>query len=91
MLSRAQAEAQRASLLPKPACLSDQVLVRTIHGVDVCVIPVPDLVQMKLSNNRDIDRVHVRDLDSVGLITSEVAATLPPVLRDRLEDIRNRE
>jgi hypothetical protein len=33
----------------------------------------------------------VRDLDSVGLITSEVAATLPPVLRDRLEDIRNRE
>jgi uncharacterized protein (TIGR03435 family) len=31
LLSRAQAEAQRASLLPKPACLSDQVLVRTVN------------------------------------------------------------
>jgi len=29
---------------------------------------VADFVAMKLSNNRDIDRVHVRDLDSAGLI-----------------------
>jgi len=74
--------------VPNPPIRPEHI---AIHGVDVCVIPVPDLVQMKLSNNRDIDRVHVRDLDSVGLITSEVAATLPPVLRDRLQDIRNRE
>jgi len=55
------------------------------------VIPVADLVLMKLSNNRDIDRVHVRDLDSVGLITSEVERTLPPVLHARLQEIRGSE
>jgi hypothetical protein len=62
-----------------------------IHGVTVAVIPVSDLVQMKLSNNRDIDRVHVRDLDAVGLITAEVEVALPPVLRDRLVEIRGQE
>ena len=46
---------------------------------------------MKLSNNRDIDRVHVRDLDSVGLITAEVEEALAPVLRARLQEIRSRE
>ena len=63
----------------------------SIHGVDVAVIPVVDLVQMKLSNNRDIDRVHVRDLDSVGLITPEVETALASVLRVRLEEIRSKE
>jgi hypothetical protein len=63
----------------------------SIHGVEVAVIPVVDLVQMKLSNNRDIDRVHVRDLDSVGLITPEVETTLEPVLRVRLDEIRSTE
>jgi len=60
----------------------------SMHGVDVAVIPVADLVRMKLSNNRDIDRVHVRDLDSVGLVTPEVEKELPPVLRARLREIR---
>jgi len=63
----------------------------SIHGVEVAVIPVADLVQMKLSNNRDIDRVHVRDLDSVGLITPEVETALASVLRVRLEEIRSKE
>jgi len=63
----------------------------TIHGVAVAVIPVADLVLMKLSNNRDIDRVHVRDLDSVGLITPKVERALPPVLLARLEEIRSSE
>lgn len=62
-----------------------------IHGVDVAVIPVADLVQMKLSNNRDIDRVHVRDLDSVGLITPELEEALPSVLRARLHELRTSE
>ena len=62
-----------------------------VHGVEVAVIPVADLVQMKLSNNRDIDRVHVRDLDSVGLITAEVEEALPEVLRERLREIRSGE
>ena len=63
----------------------------SMHGVEVAVIPVVDLVQMKLSNNRDIDRVHVRDLDSVGLLTPEVERALPPVLRARLQEIREKE
>jgi hypothetical protein len=45
---------------------------------------------MKLSNNRDIDRVHVDDLDLVGLVTAEVEALLPPVLKARLDEIRLR-
>ena len=61
------------------------------HGVEVAVIPVADLVQMKLSNNRDIDGVHVRDLDSVGLLTTKVENALPGALRIRLEEIRKPE
>lgn len=63
----------------------------SIHGVEVAVIPIADLVQMKLGNNRDIDRVHVRDLDSAGLITGEVEDGLPPDLRARLQEIRGTE
>lgn len=63
----------------------------SIHGIQVAVIPVVDLVQMKLSNNRDIDRVHVRDLDSVGLITADVEKALPAVLHARLQEIRSSE
>jgi putative nucleotidyltransferase-like protein len=59
----------------------------SVHGVEVAVIPLVDLVHMKLSNNRDIERVHVRDLDSVGLITAEVEKALPHVLRTRLQEI----
>lgn len=74
--------------VPNPAIRPEHI---AIHGVEVCVIPVADLVRMKLSNNRDIDRVHVRDLDSVGLLTPEVVDILPPILRDRLQEIRSRE
>lgn len=63
----------------------------SIHGVQVAVCPVADLLQMKLSSNRDIDRVHVRDLDSVGLITPAVEGLLPAGLRERLEEIRSTE
>lgn len=63
----------------------------SIHGVEVAVIPIQDLVQMKLSSNRDIDRVHVRDLDSVGLVTPQVEMALPPVLYSRLQEIRSTE
>jgi hypothetical protein len=63
----------------------------SVHGVVVAVIAVADLVQMKLSNNRDIDRVHVRDMDSVGLITPEVQNALPQSLLERLVEIRSSE
>lgn len=63
----------------------------SIHGVEVAVISAPDLVWMKLSNNRDIDRVHIRDMDSVGLVTRELEQALPPFLRTRLQEIRSKE
>lgn len=62
-----------------------------VHGIKVAVITVVDLVQMKLSSNRDIDRVHIRDLDSVKLITAEVERELPSILRARLDEIRSKE
>jgi hypothetical protein len=72
-------------VIPNPPLRPEHVYV---HGVEVAVIPVVDLVAMKLSNNRDIDRVHVRDLDSVGLVTAGVEKALPPALLERLEEIR---
>jgi hypothetical protein len=75
-------------VVPNPPLRPEHLAV---HGVEVAVISVFDLVQMKLSNNRDIDRVHVRDLDSVGLVTAEVQRALPPALQVRLEEIRGTE
>ena len=42
---------------------------------------------MKLTSYRDIDRVHVADLLSVGLVDESVRGPLPPELRQRLDDI----
>ena len=46
---------------------------------------------MKLTSFRDKDRVHVRDLDEAGLITTEIEAELSPILRKRLAVIRTSE
>jgi len=74
--------------VPNPPLSPEHV---SVHGVEVAVIRVSELLQMKLSNNRDIDRVHVRDVDSVGLITVEIEGALPSVLRARLQEIRSTE
>jgi hypothetical protein len=73
---------------PNPPLRPEQILV---HGVPVAVISVMDLVSMKLANNRDVDRVHVRDLDSVGLITPDIEKALTSSLQTRLEEIRSTE
>jgi len=52
------------------------------------VLDLPALVRMKLTSNRDIDRVHVRDMLSVGLVPEPVEQALPTVLRERLAEIR---
>jgi hypothetical protein len=64
---------------------------KTIQGQQVPVIPVADLVQMKLSANRDKDRVHLRSLDAAGLITPEIEQGLPEQLRARLREVRETE
>jgi hypothetical protein len=71
--------------LPNPALRPERL---SMYGVEVAVIPVADLVGMKLSSHRHIDIVHVDDMDQVGLITPEVEQALVPVLWARLEEIR---
>jgi hypothetical protein len=55
----------------------------------IFIAPVSDLVRMKLTSNRLKDKVHIQDLDKVGLITSEVEGKLSPVLKARLDEIRS--
>ncbi|MBI4254064.1 MAG: hypothetical protein HY616_03235 [Candidatus Rokubacteria bacterium] len=62
---------------------------RTAEGV--LLAPVADLVRMKLTSYRLKDKVHIQDLDAVGLITPEVEAQLPEVLRARLREVRAAE
>jgi hypothetical protein len=64
---------------------------KSILGKEVMVIPVPALVQMKLTSFRDKDRVHIRSLDATGLITTAVEAKLPPELLSRLTHVRQTE
>jgi len=43
---------------------------------------------MKLTSFRLKDKVHIQDLDGVGLITAEIEASLPEALRERLKEVR---
>jgi len=51
------------------------------------VLGLAALVRMKLTSFRDIDRVHVADLVSVGLVTDALRRSLPPELRERLREV----
>ena len=62
-----------------------------IKGQEVSIIPVADLIRMKLSANRDKDRVHVRSMDAAGLITPVIEGELPDTLRARLKQVRETE
>jgi hypothetical protein len=62
---------------------------RTEEGV--LLAPVADLVRMKLTSFRMKDRVHIQDMDSVRLITPEIEAGLPDLLRLRLAEVRATE
>ena len=73
---------------PNPRLAPERI---TVHGGEVSVIPVIDLVRMKLNSYRDKDRVHVRGMDAVGLITPEVERALPAELGSRLQHIRQTE
>ena len=63
--------------------------VRYENGVSI--IPVADLVKMKLTSYRLKDRVHIKDLDGVGLITPAIEAGLSAELRERLREVRATE
>jgi len=54
------------------------------------LIPLADLIRMKLTSFRATDEAHLKDLDEAGLITSEIEAGLSPVLAERLDRVRAR-
>ena len=59
--------------------------VRDPQGFNV--IDLPALVRMKLTSFRDIDRVHIADMLSVGLLDETIKSGLPDELRLRLNEI----
>jgi hypothetical protein len=61
---------------------------RTLQGVRL--IPLVDLVRMKLTSFRAKDEAHLKDLDEAGLITAELETKLSTVLRERLAQVRAR-
>ncbi|HEY2845830.1 MAG TPA: hypothetical protein VGJ09_19375 [Bryobacteraceae bacterium] len=63
--------------------------VRAKNGI--LIAPVADLVHMKLTSFRLKDKVHIQDLDGVGLITPEIEAGLSEALRQRLAEVRASE
>jgi hypothetical protein len=64
----------------------DFSLAPNIDGL--AVAPVADLVGTKLTSFHLKDRVHIHDMDSVGLITPDIEAGLPEILRQRLAEVR---
>jgi hypothetical protein len=52
---------------------------------------VADLVHMTLTSFRLKGKVHIQDMDSVGLITSEIEQSLPEPLLERLKEVRATE
>ena len=55
------------------------------------LVPLADLVRMKLTGFRSKDETHLKDLDEAGLITPEIESGLSPILRERLLRVRARE
>lgn len=51
------------------------------------LVPLEDLVRMKLTSFRDKDRMHLRDLASVGLVDESWLARFAGALRERLQVI----
>ncbi|MCA9188904.1 MAG: hypothetical protein R3E01_31840 [Pirellulaceae bacterium] len=54
---------------------------------DARTFPFERLVVMKLTSFRDKDRVHLRDMISIGLITDHWLDRLSPALRTRLQEL----
>ena len=55
------------------------------------LVPLADLVCMKLTSFRIKDQTHLKDLDDAGLITPEIEATLSAALRERLLYVREHD
>lgn len=62
-------------------------LVGTVHAEGFELVALEALVRMKLTGFGDKDRMHLRDLASVGLIDDDWAQRFSPVLAERLRRI----
>jgi hypothetical protein len=60
----------------------------TVTQEGILLAPVADLIRMKLTSFRLKDKVHLLDMDSVGLITPRIESCLPDALHDRLQLLR---
>jgi hypothetical protein len=61
---------------------------RTINGIRL--IPLEDLIRMKLTSFRLKDQVHIKDLQEAELITPEIGLAMPALLRERLREVMSR-
>ncbi|MEE9211107.1 MAG: hypothetical protein V3U29_00465 [Phycisphaeraceae bacterium] len=78
----ADEKVQPSYLLPAP---SVDETVRDPEGF--VVLDLPALVRMKLTSFRDIDRVHIADILSVGLLDETLRKALSDELRERLVEV----
>jgi hypothetical protein len=58
---------------------------RKINGIRL--MPLEDLIRMKLTSFRQKDQVHIKDLQEAGLITPEIELAVPPTLLDRSRQV----
>lgn len=72
-----------------PAPAPDIGAGRSVQGIRV--VPLVDLVRMKLTSFRLKDQMHLKDLEEAGLLTREIEEQLSPPLRQRLEEVHGRE
>lgn len=56
--------------------------------LQIPVAPLSDLVKMKLSSLRAKDVVHLQILEDAGMITRDIEADLPEVLKENLKEAR---
>jgi hypothetical protein len=73
---------------PSYLCAAPSVAEAVRDPEGFWVLNLSALVRMKLTSNRHIDRAHVADMLSVGLVTESVEQALPAPLRERLAEIR---
>ena len=66
-------------------------VVKVVHEKEVLVIPILDLIRMKLNSYRRVDQVHVKTLEAADLVTGDVENTLTAELAARLKYIRETE
>ena len=62
-------------------------LNQTEPGDGFELVPLEDLVRMKLTSFRDKDRMHLRDMASVGLVDESWPSRFSPSLSERLQMI----